>query len=30
MVMESESMMVGDDGDGGDDEDALEIPLFVV
>ena len=27
MVMESESMMVGDDVGGGDDEEALEIPL---
>jgi hypothetical protein len=27
MVMESESMMVGDDGGGSDDEEALEIPL---
>jgi hypothetical protein len=28
MVMESESMMVGDDDGGGDDEEAaLEIPL---
>jgi hypothetical protein len=26
MVMETESMMVGDDGGGGDDEEALEIP----
>jgi hypothetical protein len=30
MVMESESMMVGDDGGGGDDEEALEIPLSEV
>ena len=27
MVMESESMVVGDDVGGGDDEEALEIPL---
>ena len=27
MVMESESMVFGDDVGGGDDEEALEIPL---
>jgi hypothetical protein len=27
MVMESEPMVVGDDVGGGDDEEALEIPL---
>jgi hypothetical protein len=27
MVMEGESMMVGDDVGGGDDEESLEIPL---
>jgi hypothetical protein len=27
MVMESESVMVGDDVGGGDDEEALQIPL---
>ena len=27
MVLESESMVVGDDVGGGDDEEALEIPL---
>ena len=27
MVMESESMVVGDDVGGGDDEEALKVPL---